>query len=220
MAKTLRPPKAPNIPIAPVAYEQLYTNHVFNALRLYFNQVDNFSTVLMQDGGGQYLNFPFGSFQCNTDQNGTAVDTPKKVVFDVTNNANGMSLTSGSAIDFTASGIYLCQYSLELVNNDASDQIATVWLKKNSTNVDGTASKFTVPARKSVSLDGYLVANGSFYVELLGTDTIELWWAATAVKTGVATGVYIEAYAAQTTPYAIPVLPSSKFTVTFVSELA
>lgn len=220
MAKTLRPSKAPNIPIAPIDYEQFYIDKTMGALRLYFNQVDNFTTVLMQDLGGQYLNFPCGSFQCDVDQNGTAADTPKLVQFDTTNNAQGMSLTGGSLINFTASGIYNCQYSLQLANNDAADQIITVWLKKNGANVNGTASKFTVPARKSVSLDGYLIANGSFYVELFGTDTVELWWASTAVKTGITTGVYIEAYAAQTSPYPRPTIPSSKITVTFVSELA
>ena len=35
------PSKAPNLPIAPVEYSQTYMDQVLNALRLYFNQVDN-----------------------------------------------------------------------------------------------------------------------------------------------------------------------------------
>ena len=35
--------KAPNLPIAPVEYTQQYQDMVLNALRLYFNQVDNFT---------------------------------------------------------------------------------------------------------------------------------------------------------------------------------
>jgi microcystin-dependent protein len=35
--------KAPNLPIAPVEYTQQYMDQVLNALRLYFNQLDNFT---------------------------------------------------------------------------------------------------------------------------------------------------------------------------------
>jgi microcystin-dependent protein len=35
--------KAPNLPIAPVDYSQQYMDQVLNALRLYFNQLDNFA---------------------------------------------------------------------------------------------------------------------------------------------------------------------------------
>lgn len=37
----LRPSKAPNLPIAPVEYNQRYIDQLSNALRLYFNQIDN-----------------------------------------------------------------------------------------------------------------------------------------------------------------------------------
>ena len=37
----LLPSKAPNLPIAPVDYNQQYQDQVLNALRLYFNQLDN-----------------------------------------------------------------------------------------------------------------------------------------------------------------------------------
>jgi hypothetical protein len=39
----LRPSKAPNLLIAPVDYSQRYIDQLNNALRLYFNQVDNFT---------------------------------------------------------------------------------------------------------------------------------------------------------------------------------
>ena len=42
-AQTLRPSKAPNLPIAPVEYSQQYQDMLNNALRLYFSQVDNFN---------------------------------------------------------------------------------------------------------------------------------------------------------------------------------
>lgn len=48
----LRPPKAPNLPIAPVEYRQLYQDQVLNALRLYFNQVDNFAQGVLVPASG------------------------------------------------------------------------------------------------------------------------------------------------------------------------
>jgi len=69
----LRPPKAPNLPIAPVEYRQLYQDQLLNALRLYFNQIDNFAQPFSSNTGGAFLKFPSGSFQDNTSQFGSTV---------------------------------------------------------------------------------------------------------------------------------------------------
>jgi hypothetical protein len=39
----LRPSKAPNLLVAPIVYDQRYIDQLNNALRLYFNQIDNFT---------------------------------------------------------------------------------------------------------------------------------------------------------------------------------
>ena len=39
----LRAPKAPNLLVAPTDYTQRYQDQLNNALRLYFNQIDNFT---------------------------------------------------------------------------------------------------------------------------------------------------------------------------------
>ena len=54
----LRPSKAPNLLIAPTEYQQRYIDQLNNALRLYFNQVDNFEFSLADTNGGGYLSFP------------------------------------------------------------------------------------------------------------------------------------------------------------------
>ena len=71
----LRPPKAPNIPIAPVAYDQRYTDQLMNALRLYFNQVDNYGAGLLTVNGGGFLKFPYGAFHQDGDTTLTAAMT-------------------------------------------------------------------------------------------------------------------------------------------------
>lgn len=61
----IRPPKAPNLLIAPTQYSQQYTDQLNNALRLYFNQIDNFAQPFTNQNGGSYLQFPNGAFHQN-----------------------------------------------------------------------------------------------------------------------------------------------------------
>jgi hypothetical protein len=59
----LIPPKGPNLLIAPPAeYESRYQEQLNNALRLYFNTIDNFSQQFTNNSGGAYLKFPNGAF--------------------------------------------------------------------------------------------------------------------------------------------------------------
>ena len=55
--------KAPNLPIAPVEYTQQYMDQVLNALRLYFNQVDNFNQGINTPNSGTTANRPVDSVQ-------------------------------------------------------------------------------------------------------------------------------------------------------------
>ena len=69
---TPRPTKAPNLLIAPVSYSQLYIDQLNNALRLYFNQVDNFSQLILTPASGTSANRPtenlqIGQFYFDTD---------------------------------------------------------------------------------------------------------------------------------------------------------
>jgi hypothetical protein len=61
-ANTLIPPKAPNLPVGPVEYSQLYIDQLNNTLRLYFNELDNSLQALLTSTGGSLLRFPNGAF--------------------------------------------------------------------------------------------------------------------------------------------------------------
>lgn len=64
MATTpLRPSKAPNLLIAPTSYAQTYQDQLNNALRLYFNQVDNLAQTVAQRVTLEGLSFPDGTAQ-------------------------------------------------------------------------------------------------------------------------------------------------------------
>ena len=60
--QVLRPSKAPNLPVAPVEYDQRYQDQFNNALRLYFAEVDNFTQALGTNSATSSLSAPYGSF--------------------------------------------------------------------------------------------------------------------------------------------------------------
>ena len=54
----LRPSKAPNLLVAPIVYDQRYIDQLTNALRLYFNQIDNFTQNVTVPAAGTTANRP------------------------------------------------------------------------------------------------------------------------------------------------------------------
>ena len=59
----LRPSKAPNLLVAPVDYDQRYQDQLNNALRLYFNQIDNFEQNVTVPASGTTANRTTESLQ-------------------------------------------------------------------------------------------------------------------------------------------------------------
>jgi len=55
---TLLSPTPPNLPIAPVEYNQQYQDQIANVLRLYFNQLNNFTSGILIPASGTTANRP------------------------------------------------------------------------------------------------------------------------------------------------------------------
>lgn len=55
-------PEPPRLPAAPVEYNQQFIEQYSNVLRLYFNQLKNFSQLFTTNTGGALLQFPNGAF--------------------------------------------------------------------------------------------------------------------------------------------------------------
>jgi len=90
----LRPPKAPNLPIAPVEYRQLYQDQFLNALRLYFNQIDNFAQPFSSNTGGGFLKFPNGAWYDNgASQTAADINTPYPIRFNSISAENQVTVT-------------------------------------------------------------------------------------------------------------------------------
>jgi hypothetical protein len=54
----LIPPRAPNLPLAPEQYESRYAEQLNNALRLYFNTIDNFTQNVITPAQGDTASRP------------------------------------------------------------------------------------------------------------------------------------------------------------------
>jgi hypothetical protein len=217
----LRPPKAPNLLIAPIVYDQRYVDQLTNALRLYFNQIDNGMAFLLSGTGGASLSLPFIAASDSTDQLATASNTPTVVTWNTLDAGNGFTLNAPGSATALVSGVYKITYSLQLTNTDNAAHDAAVWLKINTFDVPRSTTIFTVPARKSAGVFSYVCAYSEVVFSLDAGDVMELYWATNqAYDTSPATdGIYIEAIPAQTSPYARPATPSALGSITFVSRL-
>jgi hypothetical protein len=221
----LRPPKAPNLLVAPIVYDQRYVDQLTNALRLYFNQIDNGMAFLLSDTGGSTLSLPFVAASDSTDQLATASDTPTVVAWNTLEGGNGFTLNAPGSATALVSGVYKITYSLQFTNTDNAAHDAAVWLKIDTgsgfVDVPRSTTVFSIPARKSAGVFSYVCAYSEVVFSLEAGNELELYWATNqAYDTSPATdGIYIEAIAAQTSPYARPAVPSAIGSITFVSRL-
>jgi hypothetical protein len=217
----LRPPKAPNLLVAPIVYDQRYIDQLNNALRLYFNQIDNGMGFLLSDSGGASLSLPHIAASDNADQLATAANTPTEIKWDTLESGLGWTLNPPGTATATIPGIYTIRYSLQFANTDNVQHDAAVWLKLNTVDVPRSSTVFSIPARKSAGVFSYVCAYSEATFAVETGDTIALYWAtdqAFRISPAVA-GVYIEHLAAQTSPYPRPAVPSAIGSITFVSRL-
>lgn len=158
----------------------------------------------------------YGSFSNTADQLSSANNTPTVVALNTTDVANNTSLASNK-ITISTTGKYNIQFSLQFANTHSQAHGAWVWLRKNGTDIAGTGSRYDVPSTHGSS-DGYLIAVANFFVSATAGDYFELVFAADQVYiiSPAQAGVYIEAYAASTSPFTMPAIPSSVVTVSQV----
>lgn len=204
-------PAPPRLPQAPEAYLQRHHSQHSDVLRLYFNQLGGNVAALAGVRGGEYLNNPYGAVQRTTNKTFTA-NTATQITFDQNDYLNGMENDGTDGIHVLQSGIYNYQFSVQLKNTDTQIHSAWIWLRKNNVDVLGTGSKFDVISSHG-GTPGYVIAACNFFVDAVASDTIEMWAAVSN------TSVTFEAAAAQTSPFAMPAIPSVVATLSFVSNV-
>ena len=217
----LRPSKAPNLLVAPVDYRQQYIDQLNNALRLYFNQVDNVSGTLLSPNGGHYLSFPHICASDSTDQYAGGNNTPTVVNWNTLDSGSGWTLQAPGSAIADVSGVYKITYSAQLVNTANAIHDAVFWLKVNNTDVVNSATIFSVPARKSAGVPSFVTGYSEITFEVEVGDEVELYWATDLAynPVGPVDGVYIYHDVVQTSPYARPAVPSVIGSITFISRL-
>lgn len=221
---TLLPPKAPNLPIGPVDYDQRYQDMVLNALRLYFNQIDNMGQGLLAGtAGGSYLKFPYISASDSTNQYAGGDNTPTQVLWDTLEGSIGFTLNLDGTASAQQAGVYKIDYSLQFTNTDNTDQHDVyVWLEIDGVPLARSASNFTIPKAKSAGVYGYAIAYSSITYQVSDGEKISLWWATNKAynTVGPVNGVFMDAIPAKTAPpYAAPAAPSAVGSITFISAL-
>lgn len=218
MTSPIQNPPPPNLPLATAEYERRYQDQFANVLRLYFNRLQNALATLFNRLGGSYLNFPYAAIQRTTNVLFTA-NTATQITFNQNDFLNGCANDGTDGIVVQEAGIYNYQFSAQFANTDSQIHAAWIWLRVNGVDVPGTGSRWDITSKHGSS-DGYVIAAANFYVELNTGDSVSMYAAVSqAYVPTVSQGIYMEAYAAQTSPFALPAIPSVVATLSFVSAL-
>ena len=205
----LRPPKAPNLLVAPVDYRQQYIDQLNNALRLYFNQIDNSLASLLDVTGGSGLSFPYGAFSSDQDQTAVA-NTATKMTLNTTDFANNVSISS-SEITVANAGIYNLQFSAQFQNTDTAFQDVYIWLRQNGVDIPGSTGFISIPNRHA-GTDGHAIVGWNYFLSMAANDHVEIYWSVPNVA------VTIQHLNASGTPTK-PSTQSVVATMSFVSRL-
>jgi hypothetical protein len=207
----------PALPYGQAVWNSQYQDQLNNIHRLFYNRLTRSYNSLISSPslniapGGSNLYFPYAAIQRTTDKTFTA-NTATEITFDTNDFLSACTNDGTNGIGVEVSGIYNYQFSVQWRNTSAQIHDAWIWLRKNSTNIVGTASQFSVVSSHG-GVDGHAIAAANFYVQLTAGDFVKMF---AAVDN---TAVSMEAYAAQTTPFAMPSIPSCVATLTFVSAV-
>ena len=156
---------------------------------------------------------PYGAFQDSTDQTAANTTTAYAVTFDTTDYSNGVYLSNSSRLNVRNYGIYNIQFSIQLKNTTNDSQDTDIWFRKNGTNVAGSNSRFSMPARKSTGDPSHLIAAMNYFLEMTAGDYVEIMWRVSNI------GVSIEQYPTSTSPTR-PSIPSAIATLHYVAPSA
>lgn len=144
------------------------------------------SSAAMEDSA------PYGAFQDTTDQTITA-NTATAMTLNTTDYSNGVYVSNSSRMNVRNYGIYNLQWSGQFQNTDTQLHDVSVWIRKNGTDVAGSAGFISIPNSHG-GVDGHVVVGWNYFVELAANDYVELYWSATNAA------ISLQYYPTQTSP--------------------
>lgn len=155
-----------------------------------FVQTEGPDTTTLQlgvgDGTTGVLGY-WGGFYDTTTQSITSTSTAYVISLNGSDpNNDGVSIVGGNKITFSQLGVYNVCTSLQFTNSDVQIHDATVWFRKNGTDIPYSASTVSIPNKH-----GGTLGNLIFYVDLPGKyatgDYVQICWAATNTAVSLTT---------------------------------
>ena len=202
-----RPVVQPRLPAAPMEYSAEFIEQYSNILRLYFNQLDNLTGVLLGETGGRYIRFPYGAFHDTTTQTAVATGTAYAVTFNSTDLSNEVTVGSPtSRIVVANAGVYNFQFSLQLDKASGAAGHTYIWARVNGVDIPNSGSEVAVQGTTAETIPAW-----NFVLPMNANDYFQLMWSVDD------TNIQIKAVTA-TAP--VPAIPSAILTATFVSALS
>lgn len=156
---------------------------------------------------------PYGAFQDSTDQTAANTTTAYAITLNTTDYSNGIYLSNSSHINVRNYGVYNIQFSIQFKNTTNDSQDVDIWFRKNGSDIVGSNSRFSLPARKSSGDPSHLIAAMNYILEMNANDYVQVMWRVTDI------GVSIEQYPTSTSPTR-PAIPSAIITATYVAPSA
>ncbi len=146
----------------------------------------------------------YAQYQDNISQPLVAVNVGQATKFRTLDYSNGVTVVSDTEITIANTGIYNLQFSFQFQNVDTQEHDVTIWLRKNGTDVDGSAG-FVAVISSHGGTPGHVITSWNYILDAVGGDYYELYWSATDLD------VSMHFYPASSPP---PSAASAIFTVT------
>jgi hypothetical protein len=159
--------------------------------------------LTIESGGATPTGY-YAQYQDNTTQTAAAINTGYPIKFRTLDYSNGVSVVSDSRITIANTGIYNLQFSVQLENSSTQEHDVTIWLRKNGTDVAGSAGFISV-ASSHGGVHGHVLSAWNYLLDVVGRDYYELVWSVSN------TAVTMPYYAGALPP---PSAASAIFTVT------
>lgn len=121
------------------------------------------------------INVAYGAWSDSTDQTGSTT-AGTAMTFNTQDVTDTVTLVDNTKITVPHTGIYDLQFSSQFRNTDNAQHEVVVWFKVNGTDVPNSATRLTVPSRKSSNIYGYAVAAWNIFLDMNSSDYVEVFW--------------------------------------------
>jgi hypothetical protein len=187
----------PNLPVAPVDYQQRYQDQFANVLRLFFTRLTSKVNAPV----------PHGSFYDTTTQTNPVASAVNLMrlnsVYGSSNDTQYAIKKNTDRVYITQTGVYNIAFSAQLDKTGGGADSVFIWIRVNGQNVAHSASKVVINGSNDE-----VVAAWNWVLTLTNKDYIELAWQSPDTR------VVLLAVPASGN---IPEIPSVILTVTWVS---